>query len=458
MWYDSAGKREGPGPTLPAPIKHPHSSCSSVDHASVAAKRGGLGKVKQTHRSADAGKKPLNGKGWSHYLAWLVWLVWLPLIPPIIIARFLSHATLLNLIISLVGIALFFSVYLWASWRHIHRLAVQPVSPVDVADWLSTLLLTTLSVILTLVNGKEWSILFYFTSGDAGARFPTVRALQVTGALLPLLVVVGLLLHLDWLTIGQGAFFIVVVAGISIIIMRAITTSWELQAAREELAHLAVTRERQRIARDLHDLLGHNLSLIVLKSELARRLVRVAPERAIVEIGDVEQTARTTLQEVREAVASYRQPTLLNELRSAQEILAAADIAYRYEGDESGEGTLPGAIEAVLAWTVREGVTNIIRHSRAHHCLVRRIRDQHSVRLEVIDDGATTSQASTVQPRGVVFTDENGRGGHGLRGLSERVNALGGRLEAGPNADGGFRLTVSVPLMHTTDAPDMGTA
>jgi two-component system sensor histidine kinase DesK len=405
--------------------------------------------VKQTQdSSANKTHKSLNGKDRSRYLVWLVWLVWLPLIPPIIIARFLSHATLLDLSVSLVGIALFFGIYLWASWRHVHRLAIEPRPPADIADWLSTLMLTLLSVALTLVNGIQWSILFYFTSGDAGARLPTIRALQVIAALLPLLVIVGLFLHLDWLTIGQEVLFIVVIAGISISIVRAITTSWELQAAREELARLAVTRERQRIARDLHDLLGHNLSLIVLKSELAGRLIRMAPERAIVEIGDVERAARTTLQEVREAVASYRQPTLLNELRSAQELLAAADIGYRYEGDEGGEETLPPAIEAVLAWAVREGVTNIIRHSRAHHCLIRMTRDQRGVQVEVIDDGVGFSQESIAQPRGIVSTDGSGRGGHGLRGLTERLEALGGRLEAGPANGSGFRLAVSAPLAH----------
>jgi two-component system sensor histidine kinase DesK len=420
-------------------------------------KQGGLKKVKQMQGSStNKTRKPLHNRGRTPYLVWLVWLVWLPLIPPIIIARFLSHAPLPNLIISLAGIALFFGIYLWASWRHIHRLVIDPKPPADVTDWLVTLMLTILSVVLTLVNGKEWSILFYFTSGDAGARLPTVRAIQVTGALLPLLVIVGLLLHLDWLAIGQEVLFIVVICGISLTIIRAITTSWELHDAREELARLAVTTERTRIARDLHDLLGHNLSLIILKSELAGRLIDVAPERARVEIGDVEQAARTTLQEVREVVASYRQPTLLNELHSARELLVAADIGYRFEGDGNAEETLPTAIESVLAWTVREGVTNIIRHSRAHHCLIRMTREQHSVQVEVIDDGIGTSP-SEAQPQGAVFPEGSGKGGHGLHGLGERVNALGGRLKAGPNAGGGFRLAVSVPLAYKTGSPGTGT-
>jgi two-component system sensor histidine kinase DesK len=428
MWYDSAG----------------------------GTKQGGLKKVKQMQGSnTNKMHKPLHGKGRSPYLVWLIWLVWLPLIPPIIIARFLSHAPLPALIISLVGIALFFGTYLWISWRHIHRLVIDPTPPADIADWLATLMLTILSVAVTLFDGKEWIILFYFTSGDAGARLPTVRAIQVTGALLPLLVIVGLLLHLDWLAIGQEVLFIVVICGISITIIRAITTSWELHDAREELARLAVTTERTRIARDLHDLLGHNLSLIILKSELAGRLISVAPERARVEIGDVEQAARSTLQEVREVVASYRQPTLLNELHSARELLAAADIGYRYDGGGNDEVMLPTTIESVLAWTVREGVTNIIRHSRAHHCLIRITRDQHNVQVEVIDDGIGASPPDA-QPKGTALTEGQGKGGHGLRGLGERVEALGGRLEAGPHAGAGFRLAVSVSLAHKTGLPGTG--
>ncbi len=216
-------------------------------------------------------------------------------------------------------------------------------------------------------------------------------------------------------------------------------TSRELRSAREEIARLAVTNERLRIARDLHDLLGHNLSLIALKSELARRLLTVAPERAATEISDIETVARTTLQEVREAVASYRQPTLASELQGAQEILAAAGIAYRYEGDAEIIATLPASIEAALSWVVREGVTNVIRHSRAHHCTIRLNRSSNTVRVEVIDDGSGV-------PLTVTSTGSLTGSGNGLRGLSERVSALGGSCEVGPRKEGGFRLAVALPL------------
>ena len=204
-----------------------------------------------------------------------------------------------------------------------------------------------------------------------------------------------------------------------------------------------MTTERLRIARDLHDLLGHSLSLIALKSELAGRLISTAPDRATIEIGDVEHVARTTLQQVREAVGSYRQPTLASELQGAEEILNAAGITYRYEGDEQSIDALPSVIEGVFAWTVREGVTNVIRHSRAHQCVIHIKHTKHEGHVEIIDDGtvSTSEQAQATTPT-------SHKMGNGLQGLRERVEALGGQLNARAQANGGFCLAVSIPLVQ----------
>jgi two-component system sensor histidine kinase DesK len=383
-----------------------------------------------------------------------VWIVWLPFIIPTIVELFQSRIALPSFMVSLVGIVLFLGVYLWASWRRVQRLVAELPSARDAEAWLPVIVLTALSVVLVLVNGKDWFVLFYFTSGYVGDRFSIVRTLLVMGALILLIVIVGLLIHTDRSVIGQAAFTNCVIGIISFSIVRSIRASWELQAAREEIARLAVTAERLRIARDLHDLLGHNLSLIALKSELARRLVQVAPERAVVEIGDVEQVARKTLQEVREAVASYRQPTLLNELQSAQEILAAAGIAYQYEGDERGRDTLPTAVEAVLSWAVREGVTNVIRHSRrAHLCSIRFVHSTDEVQVETRDDGIGTTPVLVDEPEGTVGMSSCGNRGNGLRGLAERVDVLGGRFDAGPCVGGGFRLVVALPLTPGAKKP-----
>jgi two-component system sensor histidine kinase DesK len=234
-----------------------------------------------------------------------------------------------------------------------------------------------------------------------------------------------------------GTVFLMIVSiGIgSAGLLYAVATVRELRAAREEIARLAVAEERLRFARDLHDLLGHSLSLIALKSELATQLAAAAPERAAAEMRDVEGVAREALREVREAVAGYRQPTLPDELSAAAEILAAAGIALRRDGEVSG---LAPWVEAALAWTVREGVTNVIRHSRARVCTIRFTRDADRVGVEVADDGAGAA-AGRAQT-------EPGAGHSGLPGLRERVTAVGGRVEAGPGVTGGFRLAATVPL------------
>jgi two-component system sensor histidine kinase DesK len=242
---------------------------------------------------------------------------------------------------------------------------------------------------------------------------------------------------------------------IGIVVMSTIhatITSRDLRTAREEIVYLAVAAERLRIARDLHDLLGHSLSLIALKSELARRLLSQAPERAESEIADIEEAARTALLEVREAVTGYRQPTLANELRDARGLLAAAGVAYSYDLPENLIQSLPAPIEALLSWMVREGVTNVIRHSHARRCTISGsiIMGQSgpAVRLEIVDDG--TGGMPVISPDREVDTSLSSAG-NGLRGLAERVAALGGEYAAGP-ATGGFRLMVCVPLDQSYQA------
>ena len=204
-----------------------------------------------------------------------------------------------------------------------------------------------------------------------------------------------------------------------------------------------MAEERLRFARDLHDLLGHSLSLITLKSELAGRLLPAAPERAASEVHDIEGVARQALREVREAVTGYRQPALAEELESAREMLEAAGIRCRIE---NGAGTLPGTTDAVLAWAVREGVTNVIRHSGARSCEILVSRDGREIRAEITDDG----RGSSPGPDGA---------GSGLSGLAERVAARGGESEAGPLAEGGFSLRVSLPLRgDATGEPDGSSA
>jgi two-component system, NarL family, sensor histidine kinase DesK len=225
------------------------------------------------------------------------------------------------------------------------------------------------------------------------------------------------------------------------VVSRLVVMVRELHEARQEIARLAVSEERLRFARDLHDLLGHSLSSITLKSELAGRLLAEAGERAgaAKEVHDIQTIARGALREVREAVSGYRSPSLEEELAGAREMLEAAGISCRVH---NGVGVLPTDIRAILTWTVREGVTNVVRHSRAKRCEIRLIQDDDLIRAEVKDDGRGPNSAAS------------GAGGNGLAGLAERVEASGGHFGAGPLPDGGFRLRADLPLGRDVRAKD----
>lgn len=239
-----------------------------------------------------------------------------------------------------------------------------------------------------------------------------------------------------WGTVAENWVSLVpfVTNGIGMMVVsRLVVMVRELHEARQEIARLAVSEERLRFARDLHDLLGHSLSSITLKSELAGRLLADAGERsgAAKEVRDIQAIARGALREVREAVSGYRSPSLEEELAGAREMLEAAGISCRVH---NGVGVLPTDIRAILTSMVREGVTNVVRHSHAKRCEIRLTQDGDLIRAEVRDDGRGPSGAGS------------GTGGNGLAGLAERVEASGGRFEAGPAPDGGFRLRADLPL------------
>jgi two-component system sensor histidine kinase DesK len=212
---------------------------------------------------------------------------------------------------------------------------------------------------------------------------------------------------------------------------RTIELVRELNQARDELARLAVAEERLRFARDLHDLLGHSLSVIVVKSELAGRLTGAAPDRAAREVKDIERVAREALREVRDAVSGYRQPRLAEEVEGAREALVAAGISVDVR--QAGP-PLPTPVEGVLAWAVREGATNVLRHSQARQVGISLASEDGAARLEIVDDGRGGD------------ADVTGAAGSGLAGLRERVEARHGSVAFGHRPEGGFRLAVTLPL------------
>lgn len=204
---------------------------------------------------------------------------------------------------------------------------------------------------------------------------------------------------------------------------RTIAAVNQLKATQDEMANLAAERERSRVARDIHDILGHSLTVITVKTELAGRLIDLDPARAKTEIGEVEALARAALADVRATVAGVRAVTLSGELAAARVALSAAAIAAELPGSTE---TVPAASRELAAWVVREGVTNVVRHSGASLCRV--TLDATSV--EVADDGVGPQQSSASST--------------GLTGLRERVEGAGGRLSIGRSDLGGFALRVTL--------------
>jgi two-component system sensor histidine kinase DesK len=294
---------------------------------------------------------------------------------------------------------------------------------------------------LTVADRPGWGFLFTYAAAATSLLVPARLTLLAIGACVAL---AGGMSALGGADGGSVVGFVASTAGIGLlmVLLRDLRIrNDELTEARAELARLAVAQERERFARDLHDLLGHSLSVIALKAELAGRLLPVRPDDAAREIAEAETVARSALGEVREAASGYRQPTLDGELAGARMALSAAGI----DADvQRADVALAPEVEAVLAWSVREGATNVIRHSSARHCTVRVSADLRDAIVEVIDDGPGGGG-----PRlGVASANGSGRadGGHGIAGLRERAELFHGSVDAGVGSDGGFTLAVRVPI------------
>ncbi len=249
-------------------------------------------------------------------------------------------------------------------------------------------------------------------------------------------------------------------------IMRLSEAVRELRAAREALARRAVEKERLRFSRDLHDLLGHTMSVIVVKSEAARRLAARDLDGALAQITDIEAVGRQALTEIREAVTGYRQGSLTADLDRARSVLTAAGITLVVSRCDPPPGP---QTEALLGWVVREAVTNVVRHSGAQRCEITLSGAGERVRLTVADDGGGTvagaealvgggavAGGGALAGGGAVVGGGAGAvaGGTGLTGLTERLAAAGGSLTAGPRAGRGFAVTAELPLDAADDRPE----
>jgi two-component system sensor histidine kinase DesK len=206
----------------------------------------------------------------------------------------------------------------------------------------------------------------------------------------------------------------------------------ELHRARTEIARLAVAQERLRFSRDLHDLLGYSLSAITLKSELTHRLLPDNPARAREEIVDILDIARRALTDVRSVASGYRDLSLPEEAESARSVLSAANVDVRMRLDFAH---VPPDVSTLLATIMREGVTNVLRHSKAEACEISVCPDGSAIVIEIINDGVPERPP-----------DDSPVGSNGLDNLSGRVDAAHGRLTAGVGPDGRVRLSARIPL------------
>ncbi len=353
----------------------------------------------------------------DHEHKWMP-LIWLPFMIWFFMDPYFKHASLLQWIGNTLAGLFFIFLYLQA-FSHLGR-----VRNICIA------LMVLMAAIFLPLNGGAGGFLIY---AAAAAGFnPKLRWVIITLSVeVAILLVYVYRLQLP-MTFWGSMLLLMVLVGLG-------NHHWavshcaqqKLRLANDEIEHLAKVAERERIARDLHDVLGHTLSLITLKSELARKLVDRDPERAKQEMQDVENASRAALADVREAIRGYRSEGIFAELARARAALETAGVSVECDADSV---PLSPAQESVLALALREAVTNVVRHAQAQRCNVSLKRNQALCTLEVADDG-----------RGA-----DGPEGNGLRGMRERLEALGGSLRL--LSSNGTRLIIDLPLASAAPA------
>ncbi|MFH8656324.1 sensor histidine kinase [Streptomyces afghaniensis] len=358
-----------------------------------------------------------------------------------------------------LGLLTFNSLYIYVAFRAFRRETREARS-----TRVALALLASVTCALAAGYGGNW-LLFFPLLGLATGAALRLSHLRPAGTAVAVLAGAVSFFHDGWggLDIAYATWISTMVTAA---IMRLSEAVGELRAAREELARRAVEKERLRFSRDLHDLLGHTMSVIVVKSEAARRLAARDLNAALAQITDIESVGRQALTEIREAVTGYRRGSLDTELDRAHSALTAAGIklAVTRTGPPLGPQS-----EALLGWVVREAVTNVVRHSAARQCEITLSGGAERVRLSVVDDGVgvvADGGEGAVADGGEGAGGRSGaggagggaggsgaRGGTGLTGLTERLAAAGGSLTAGPRARGGFAVSAQLPLdVDATDA------
>ena len=355
-------------------------------------------------------------QGWAQYI-WLVYLVFFYIDP------ILGHADWKKWSITIGATVAFLTLYLSLFLRERKK----PL-------WhIAGMVLLGLAV--APVNAGA-ATFFIFAAAFIPFCVPTERsAIALMAGIVALAAIEKQIFHLSgWFLFYAGGMSLAV-GGSNIYFAQRNRALAKLRMASDEIEHLAKVAERERIARDLHDVLGHTLSVIILKSELAGKLMDRDPQRAGNEIREVEQISRQALSEVRDAIRGYRSQGLAAELAQAKSTLETAGVAVKYEAAVV-KIALPALQEGVLSMAVREAVTNVVRHAQARTCTLRLEQQNGSCRLEIEDDGRGGSPGE----------------GIGLRGMRERVEMLGGTITRDSQA--GTKLTIILPLKEITPKPE----
>jgi two-component system sensor histidine kinase DesK len=357
----------------------------------------------------------------NRHLGWLPY-VWLIYIGYFLVEPSFNHASALEWVLTGLAVAVFLPLYFLAHWTDGPRSVW-----IAAAMWL-------IGALFAPWNPAACAFPIYAAAVVHDAGEPPV-AWRWIGVIFALTALESWLLHLTPFYWVSALVFVPLVGAILIDSRRRRKMDCRLELAHDEIDRLARIAERERIARDLHDLLGHTLSVIVLKSELAAKLAEKDPQRAAQEIRDVERISREALTEVRAAVRGYHSVGLDAELTHAREALTAAGIAFDAQVEPI---TISASQESVLALAIREAVTNVVRHAGAKTCKLALRCRYFGCELEIADDG-----------RGGSSPD-----GFGLSGMRERVETLGGTLER--DGSEGMRLILRLPVPGVSGAVGNG--
>ena len=341
--------------------------------------------------------------------------LWLSYLSMYFFSWFFRPVSSLQIIVSIIGIAAFLMLYFRSFWVNDRRLLFY-ISGI----WFIGFLLS--------LHGMPGASVFFVYTGAFCAQFKSPKtAFSYLFVSVAATLVFCLLANISAYVWIPGAFFSLLIGTSNIYLSQMGKKNRQLKASQEEIQQIAASAERERIARDLHDLIGHTFSAINVKSQLAAKLIERDPEKARNEVEEIESISRTSLAQVREAVSGYRQRDLATELVHARVLLDSLEIQVKEDIVPVDKLDLSQQHNTALAYIVRELTTNIMRHANADNCQISLQKQGNTISLTIEDDGHAPSSLKE---------------GSGLKGIRERIQDLGGRVDYRVN--NGFQATITL--------------